>query len=238
MAEGKENSMQGKRIDEIIARAAREAANEVVRTQHRRRGANLYRATERLLRSYPKLRHWEEHPEEYGFFPTGTSHDTSVAPPPGLGLRDKVALNEEFVAARRASYERTMARYYDIKAVVEQFEQRPEFVVIRMYYFGEDARGHDRGPGAKPYTFEEIASELATVGIERSAKTLRIWRSTLVQEMTVLLFGIDGAVSVEERRLESPRDSKSASIGPTADGEIEDFNAAPPAPKKDTEGRC
>ena len=186
-------------VPEIINASAKAAAHEVVRQQQRKRCTNLYRATERLLRSYPKYRRWEENPEEYGFFPSAKSKDISVAPPPGLGIRDKVELNEEFVSARRRSFEMTMARYFDIKAVVEQFDQRPEFIVIRMYYFGEDVYGHDRGPDARRYTFEDIASELSSIGMERSTQTLRIWRTRLVQDMTVLLFGIDGAVSVEAR---------------------------------------
>ena len=68
-----------------------------------------------------------------------------------------------------------------------------------MYYFGEDAHGNDRGPDARPYSFEEISEALTTAGIPRSEKTLRTWRTRLVQDMTVLLFGIDGAVSVESR---------------------------------------
>ena len=182
-----------------IDEAAKAGAREALREQRRMKGANLYRATERLLRSYCKYRQWEENPEEYGFFPAGKSKDISVAPPPGLGVRDRVQLNEEFIEARERSFERTMARYYDIKAVVGQFEDRPEFIVIRMYYFNEDVHGNDRGPDAKRYTFEEIASELSSIGIDRSIKTLHIWRSALVQEMTVLLFGIEGAVSVETR---------------------------------------
>lgn len=201
MDDGKRDPRAGRKptAQELIDQSARAAAKEVLRQQRQARGVNLYRATERLLRSYKMFRRWEECPEEYGFFPAGKSHDISVAPPPGLGLRDKVELNEEFVAARRVSFERTMARYYDIKAIVERFEDRPEFIVIRMYYFGEDVYGHDREPGAKRYTFEEIASELSSIGMERSAKTLRVWRSALVQDMTVLLFGVDGAVSVESR---------------------------------------
>lgn len=79
----------------------------------------------------------------------------------------------------------------------------PEFIVIRMYYFNEDAYGNDRSSDSRPYTFEEISEELAAAGLQRSEKTLRSWRTRLVQDMTVTLFGIDGAVSVETR--DSPR---------------------------------
>lgn len=186
-------------VNEIISETAKEAAREVVNTQRRQRNLNLYRTTERLLRSYKKYKAWEDHPEDYGFFPVAKSKDISVAPPPGSGVRDRVEIYEEFVNARKASFERTMARYFDIKAVVEKFQDRPEFPVIRMYYFNEDANGQDRGDDAKRYTWEEIAQELAAIGLERSVTTLRSWRSNLVQEMTVLLFGIDGALSIEAR---------------------------------------
>ena len=187
-----------KTVQDYIDETAKKAAHEVVRTQRRERNINLYRATERLLRSYPRFKRWEEHPEEYGFFPVGKSKDISVAPPPGLGVRDRVELNEEFIASRKASFGRSMNHYYDIKAVVEQFQDRPEFIVIRMYYFNEDATGEPRGD-TKPYTFAEIAEELETVGIQRSEKILRKWRTKIVQDMTVLMWGADGALSVEAR---------------------------------------
>ena len=68
-----------------------------------------------------------------------------------------------------------------------------------MYYFNEDANGNDRPEDAAPYTFDEIAAELAAIGLERSERTLRTWRTNLVQDMTVALFGTAGALSVESR---------------------------------------
>lgn len=191
--------MKDTTLMDYIARTARQTAQEVVAGQRRQRNTNLYRATERLLRSYPRYRAWEADPESYGFFPVAKSKDISVAPPPGSGVRDRVEIYEDFVRAREASFTRTMARYYDIKAVVERFADRPEFVVIRMYYFNEDPYGHERGDDARRYSWEELADDLAAAGMTRAVSTLRSWRSNLVQEMTVLLFGIDGALSVEDR---------------------------------------
>lgn len=187
-----------KTMEEYIEEAARKGARATVNLQRQQRNLNLYRTTERLLRNYKTYQRMMEDLEEYGFEPVGKSHDISVAPPPGSGVMDRVDLYDEHVAARRASYERTKARYDEIDAVVRQFEDREEFVVIRMYYFNEDATGADRGD-AKPYTFEEIAEELSAVGLNRSVQTLRKWRTRLVQDMTVLLFGVDGAVSIEAR---------------------------------------
>ena len=186
-------------VNDIIKVAAREGARETVNLQRQQRNLNLYRTTERLLRNYKKYQRLVTDLEGYGFEPINKSHDISVAPPPGSGVSDRVDLYDEHVAARRASYERTKARYDEIDAVIRQFQDREEFVVIRMYYFNEDVNGQDRGDDAKAYTFDEISEELAAAGIEKSVRTLRTWRTKLVQDMTVLLFGVDGAVSIEAR---------------------------------------
>ncbi len=198
-------------VKEIIREAAREGARETVNLQRQQRNLNLYRTTERLLRNYKKYQHLVTDLEGYGFEPIEKSHSVSVAPPPGSGVTDKLDLYDEHVAARRASYERTKARYDEIDAVVRQFRDKEEFIVIRMYYFNENANGQDRGEDAKSYTFEEISEELAIVGINRSEQTLRKWRTRLVQDMTVLLFGVDGAVSIEAREPEQGRVSMTKS---------------------------
>lgn len=185
-------------VDELIQKAALAGAQETVRLQRHQRNLNLYRTTERMLRNYKTYQRLVEDIESYGFEPVEKSHSVSVAPPPGSSVMDKVDLYDEYVAARKASWARTKARYDEIDAVVRQFEGEQEFIVIRMYYFNEDAYGNDRGD-AKPYTFDEISEELAAVGIDKSTRSLRVWRTKLVQDMTVLLFGVDGAVSVEAR---------------------------------------
>ena len=186
-------------VPDLIDQSARAAAKEVVRQQRRARGVNLYRAMERLLRAYPRRLRLAEHPEEYEFFPAGRSKDISIAPPPGIGVVDKVQANELFVEARKRAFENEMTRLYETEYAMAPFVHLPEFVVIRMYYFGEDVHGQPREPGAHRWTFEEIASELSSIGVERSVQTLCMWRSRLVQDMTVMLFGVDGAVSVETR---------------------------------------
>ena len=147
----------------------------------------------------PKLKKLVENVDDYGFVPGERSKSITIAPPPGGMMRDRNEILEEIVADRQVSYERTKARFEEIDSVVQQFADNPEFIVIRMYYFNEDAFGNDRAPDSRPYTFEEISEELAITGLQRSEKTLRSWRTRLVQDMTVTLFGIDGAVSVETR---------------------------------------
>ena len=190
------------KINEIIQETAKATASAVVGQQRQQRTPNLYRAMERLLRNFPRLKKLVENVEDYGFIPAERSKSITIAPPPGGMPRYRSEVLEDIIAERKMSYERTKARYDEIDAVVRQFADCPEFIVIRMYYFNEDAFGNPRGE-ARPYSFAEISEALAATGLQRSEKTLREWRTKLVQDMTVTLFGIDGAVSVESR--ESPK---------------------------------
>lgn len=192
-----------KNVEQIIEETAKATASAVLGQQRQQRSPNLYRAMERLLRNYPKLKKLVENVDDYGFVPGERSKSITIAPPPGGMMRDRSEILDEIIADRQVSYERTKARFEEIDSVVQQFADNPEFIVVRMYYFNEDPNGQDRGPEARPYTFEDISDALTAVGLQRSEKTLRSWRTRLVQDMTVTLFGIDGAVSVEAR--DSPK---------------------------------
>ena len=182
---------------EEVKDAALDGVCEGLKISRRMANTNHYRAMEDLLRAYKKSKLWEEHPEEYGFFPTGKSHDISIAPPPGIGAVDKVEAGALFVQSKELSFIRSMARFGEVDAVVKSFEGREDFIIIRMYYFNEDEHGKDRGQDAKPYTFPEITEALQRIGIDMSERACRYRRTKLVREMTVLQFGIDGALSIE-----------------------------------------
>ena len=126
-----EQKQRKRTMDEIIHKAAEEGARKVLNIQRKEADTNHYRAMEDLLRAYKNTKRWEDHPEEYGFFPVEKSHDISVAPPPGLGLRDKVETTELFVQSKETSFIRSMARFFELDAVVKLFEKRKEFIVIR-----------------------------------------------------------------------------------------------------------
>lgn len=196
---GKEDKPKKRPMEEYIDEAAEKGARKVLMLQRKAQITNHYRAMEDLLRSYKNVKLWEEHPEEYGFFPVEKSHSVSIAPPPGSGIRDSVEVNELFVQSRQLSFVRSMTRFTDLEAVIKLFEARPEFIIIRMYYFGEDAHGQPRGADAKPYTFAEISEALKGIGINLAEKAIRRRRTKLVQEMTVMMFGTDGALSIASR---------------------------------------
>jgi len=150
-----------KNVEQIIEETAKATASAVLGQQRQQRSPNLYRAMERLLRNYPKLKKLVENVDDYGFVPGERSKSITIAPPPGGMMRDRNEILEEIVADRQVSYERTKARFEEIDSVVQQFADNPEFIVIRMYYFNEDAFGNDRAPDSRPYTFEEISEDLS-----------------------------------------------------------------------------
>lgn len=186
-------------VKKIIADAAKRAAEEVVRQQGAASRSNHYKDTERLLRNYKAMKRLYDHPEEYPLTPPARSKSVTVAPPSGAGFRSHEDIMDEVIEARLRSYGVSCAQFRWIDDVIKQFENKPEFIVIRMYYFGEDAHGDDRPEGSRDYTFEEISEALAEVGLSRSEKTLRTWRSQLVQDMTVCLFVMDGTLSLGNR---------------------------------------
>lgn len=182
-----------------IEKAVESGVKRAMQLQHQKECINHYAATERLLRQYKAYRENIEHPENFEFFPKGKSKSISIAPPPGSGMVDKVDLMESYVEARKKAYEATLVSWYMVFDAVKVFEQREEFIVIRMYYFGEDAFGNDKFSD-KQITFEEIADELAEIGMVKSVRTLRSWRTKLVQEMAVFIFGIDAAISISNHK--------------------------------------
>ena len=159
------------------------------------RRVNYYRAMERVLRSYKSCRSILA---DYAIEPAERSHDISAAPSPGTEMRDRAELREEYVEARRTAYRRMQARYDEIDALVREYSRRPEFAVIRMYYFGERLDGSPRPEAERPPSWETLGAELG-----RSEKTLRRWRTRLVQEMAVTLFGAEAALGMETRQPET-----------------------------------
>ena len=207
-----------------IRDTARATALEVLGLQRLSVHTNFYRVTERLLRNYKTLKKLVETPDDYGYLPPQRSSSISAAPPSG-GVRDPQETIDAAIQAREESFSRTKAQFEIVNAVVEKYADNPEFIVIRMYYFNEDVCGHDRPANTKPYSFEEISEALESTGVKRSEKALRSWRTKLVQDMTVALFGIDGAISIE------CRDNRHTDSGGTKQ---EEGNSLPPVAQEES----
>ena len=157
---------------------------------------NLYKATERILFNYKRI---ERLVQEYDFTVKLRSKDITSMANGGDIFKDKTDINDEVLNARIRSYAATLSEFERIRSVIKQFESLEEFIVIRMYYFNENVHGEYRGDHAERLTFEAISEQLIEQGNQRFARdasTLSRWRNRIVQDMTVVFFGVKGAVSV------------------------------------------
>lgn len=190
--------MLNEEVREIIEEAARSAAlsaaAEILRAGSG--GVNYFKAMESLLWNYKRLEQLVDQPEVY--MESWVQHRSkSIVVMGGHGgsgdggMQTDEDLLEALVSARRESYKETCARFQEISAVVTLFREEPEWPVVGMYYMNEDQHGFDRDPVKDPrWTWESIALEL---GI--AEKTARRWRSKMVRNMSVVMFGVPAAVS-------------------------------------------
>ena len=149
---------------------------------------NYYQATENVLYTYPKLCEIVKDFEAYIFMPEKSKSITSGA---SNGFyRDGQDIKDEKIAERMESFERTKRELYFIDTILDRFRGRESFKVIEMYYFGLDAEGNEQDSD-DPITFQDIAITLG-----RSEKTVRAWRTKIIKNIAVLLFGFMAAPSI------------------------------------------
>lgn len=191
MSEKQASTLQG--LTERLESVTRQLTT-ILRTAQGQK-PNYFRAMVRLLRAYPKMRVLVEDRDEYMTL-RERDHSLSVAPPAGAEVKDEATRREEKLEERRNSYETTLRQFEALSRIIEQFEGDPRFIAIRMYDFNEDAEGHPR-ERQEPPTWEEIEYELRMYGRNHSQRTLRTWRKDLIQDMAVLMFGAEGALSLE-----------------------------------------
>lgn len=201
-------------ITEAAHSAALAAAAEIRRTGSG--GVNYYKAMESLLWNYKRLQQLIEQPDTYmDAFVQHRSKSIVVMGGQSGSSVGSVQTDEDLLEAlkdsKRATYRETCARFQEVAAVVALFREEPEWPVVGMYYMNEDRHGRDRDPVMDPrWTWETIALEL-----EISEKTARRWRSKIVRNMSVVMFGIPAAVSagISAQRLEEMEMSGSVPEG-------------------------
>lgn len=187
----------------IIDEHTRELLNEIARLTasmvvgYTTSEVNYFRAMESLLYNYKKLAALVSDYEAYTRVELrGRSASiASFSPSSGNTYRTEAEIAEELEQDKARAYHRTRARFEEIDRIVQLFADRKEFHVVRMYYFGEDGAGNERPAGAAAYTWEDIAEELADMGMIRDAKSARRWRNKIVNDMAVCMFGRPAAVS-------------------------------------------
>lgn len=187
-------------IRELINETARAAAVEA-RGENTCAAVNYYQSMELILRNYNKLRQLVSDYEEYIHVELKGKSNSIITYSTSSGGQYKTQdeILAELEQNKIASYHQTRARFEEVDRVIRLYADRKEFVVVRMYYFGQDANGQQRPANVQAYTWEEIAAELSEIGLIRDSKTARRWRSKIVNDMAVCMFGKAAALNAAAR---------------------------------------
>ena len=186
-------------LREAVFEAARAGAAEAY-TQNTGY-ANYFKAMETLLYNYKKLAALVADEEAYCEVEYHSGRKTFSTTPQAKGFiqrKTEAEIVEEMREEKQKQFKETKSGFDSLTRAISLFEGHKEFVVIRLYYFGEDINGNPREGGTA--TWEEIAEELSDAGILKEIKTARRWRNKIVNDMAVCVFGIPAAVSAATYR--------------------------------------
>jgi hypothetical protein len=187
-------------LREAVFEAARAGAAEAY-TQNTGY-VNYFKAMETLLYNYKTLAALVADEEQYCEVEYHKGRKTFSAAPQAKGFvqsKTEAEIVEEMQEEKRKQFKETKSGFESLTRAISLFAGQKEFVVIRLYYFGEDINGDPR-EGGKAATWEEITEELAEAGILKEIKTARRWRNKIVNDMAVCVFGIPAAVSAATYR--------------------------------------
>lgn len=186
-------------LREAVFEAARAGAAEAY-TQNTGY-VNYFKAMETLLYNYKKLAALVADEEAYCEVEYHAGRKTFSTTPQAKGFiqrKTEAEIVEEMREEKQKQFKETKSGFESLTRAISLFEGHKEFVVIRLYYFGEDINGNPREGGTA--TWEEIAEELSNAGILKEIKTARRWRNKIVNDMAVCVFGIPAAVSAATYR--------------------------------------
>lgn len=170
-------------LREAVFEAARAGAAEAY-TQNTGY-VNYFKAMETLLYNYKKLAALVADEEAYCEVEYHAGRKTFSTTPQAKGFiqrKTEAEIVEEMREEKQKQFKETKSGFDSLTRAISLFEGHKEFVVIRLYYFGEDINGNPREGGTA--TWEEIAEELSDAGILKEIKTARaggtrssmIWR--------------------------------------------------------------
>lgn len=143
-----------------------------------------FKNTERLLYNYTALKEHVENEEEYmGMTKKGTAKSIVIYSTGSGKERDELEITKE----RRESYLRSKSDVQRIEKALKKIKSKKGYEVVAMKYLQKKEDGSS-------FTFEEIAEELAgkyEYGEKLAERTVRTYRSNLVKEVAIQLFGSD-----------------------------------------------
>ena len=141
---------------------------------------------ETLLYNYKKLAALVADEEAYCEVEYHAGRKTFSTTPQAKGFiqrKTEAEIVEEMREEKQKQFKETKSGFDRLTRAISLFKGHKEFVVIRLYYFGEDINGNPREGGTA--TWEEIAEELSDAGVLKEIKTARRWRNKIVNDMAV-----------------------------------------------------
>lgn len=181
-------------IAAAVAQAAQQTAAALQECQQSQ-GRNYFRIMEKLLYSYPALKRIVSDKAGYTKVELRERSKTLVNFKPSGQWKSREDVIEELERDKEAEFDTTAKDFKRLDRVIQQFKDRKEFPVIRLYYLNENADGSPRPPDAPEMTWEELSAEL-----DRGIKTVSRWRNDIVNDMAICLFGIDAAIQAGTER--------------------------------------
>lgn len=171
-----------------VTQATQQTAEALRSAQQTAPERNYFKIMEKLLYSYPALKRIVSDKAAYTKVEL-QGRSGVVRFNPNAAWKSQEDRLEELERDKEAEFDTTLKDFRRLDRVVQQFREHKEFVVVRMYYFNESADGTPKEADAPEATWEDLSIEL-----EKDIKTLRRWRSKIVNDMAICLFGIDAAI--------------------------------------------
>ena len=151
---------------------------------------NYYQATENLLEIYMTLKKIVEDFDEYAEDLQKRKSKSITAGSAQSGYRKtQEEIEDERMAEKMRSFGETKNTLALLDYVLNRFRSKRQFVVIERYYFNLGEDGQEREAERK--SLAEIAEDLGL-----NEKTVRRWRSKMVKDISIIIFGLPAAASV------------------------------------------
>lgn len=189
--EGDMVTKEVKKVIEATVTATIQNINSVGWIERQKAISNeVFKNTERLLYSYTRLKDHIAAEDEYmDMINKGKSKSIVMYSTKGVGGNTELLTDE-----RRESYLRSKRDLERLESAINKVKRRKGFEVIQLRYFDRKKKIEDNKEVEETYTFEEIAEMLAgKKGFSEKVteKTIRSYRSSIVKEIAISLFGTD-----------------------------------------------
>ena len=176
-------------VTQAVQKAVEETAQAVKAEAPPAAARDYFKIMEKLLFSYPVLKRLVSDKEAYTAVELRERSKSLVRFSPNTQWKSHDDVIEEIERDKEAEYDKTQKDFRRIERVIQQFKDRKEFDVVRLYYFNQNLDGSPKPPDAPSATWEDVSIEL-----EKETKTVRRWRNNIVNDMAICLFGIDAAI--------------------------------------------